>query len=432
MLEDSLRRWNPWWSSNDIFETLCGFTRDHLKDMERSFSLPHIKDIIGVRRSGKTTTMYQVIRHFFEQNISLKNIIFINFDDPTVHESSFSEIEQTIAKINPNITHLFCDEVQQKTGWERWIRTLYDTKQFKQIIVSGSSSSLLSQDIGRVLTGRHLTSTIFPYSFKEYLLTQGWNDFSDDALLAKKNTILHYFHRYVQDGGFPEVVAADDFQRKAVLTHIYSDILTRDICARYSASYDIIQKISYHVLSNIGSEFSFRSVARAADVSVETAEKYLSYLSESFLFFALPCFSYKTKIQFKQHRKSYCVDTGLRNAVSFTKSPDWGHLIENIVYIELIRRGADVYYWKDTTGEVDFLVKQGLQPTDLYQVCWDPSDAKKREEVSLKTAAQLFKLSKGVILTEDTSESTTTEDFTIEYVPIWKWLLSSESSKKKK
>ncbi len=426
MLEDSFRRWNPWWSSTEIFDTLCGFTRENLQDIEKILSLPHIKDIIGVRRSGKTTTMYQLIRLFFEQKVPLENIIFLNFDDPNLHESSFDEIEQVLVKINPHSTHLFCDEVQQKKGWERWIRTLYDTKKFKQIIISGSSSSLLTQDIGRVLTGRHITSTVFPYSFKEYLITQGWKDFSDPTLLAQKNTILHYFHQYIREGGFPEVIATDTFQRKSVLTHIYTDILARDICARFTASYDIIQKISYHVLSNIGSEFSFRSIARAADISVETAEKYISYLSESFLFFALPCFSYKTKIQFKQHRKSYCVDTGLRNAVSFTKSPDWGHLIENIVYIELIRRGADVYYWKDTKGEVDFLVKKGLHPTELYQVCWDPSQATKREETSLKTAAQLFKLPKGVILTKDTKESISTDGVTIEYVPVWKWLLQQE------
>jgi predicted AAA+ superfamily ATPase len=187
----------------------------------------------------------------------------------------------------------------------------------------------------------------------------GWEKFDIDFLKYHKNKVLHYQDVYIKNGGFPETIGKTDSERNIILTNIYNDILSRDISSRFGVSYDVIKKISYHLLSNISNEFSYRSIANSTGFSVETIEKYLGFLKESFMVLTLDFFSYKTKIQFKQNKKVYCIDTGLRNTVSFRFSEDVGRLVENVVFIELKRRGKDVYYWKDKTGkEVDFLIKE--------------------------------------------------------------------------
>jgi len=426
MLEDGIRRWNPWWAEKENINVLCGIRRDILPEILKIIKLPHIKDIIGVRRSGKTTILYQLIKSFLDEKIKPKDIVFLNFDDSEIDASSFEEILTSIGKINPEIKYLFIDEVQQKNDWERWIRTLYDTKKFKQIFVSGSSASLLSQDIGRVLTGRHITFSIFPFSFKEYLKFFEWKNFNIDFLKYNKNKLLHYQEDYIKNGGFPETIGKTDSERKIILTNIYNDVLSRDISSRFGASYDIIKNLSYHLLSNMSNEFSYRSAANSTGLSVETIEKYLDFLKESFMILTIDAFSYKTKVKFKQNKKIYCIDTGLRNAVSFKFSEDLGRTVENVVFIELKRRNKEVYYWKDKTGkEVDFIIKEGLKIKELIQVCWDVNNkkTKEREVKSLLEAMNEFKLKQGIVITEDYENEKKINGKTIIFIPLWKWLL---------
>lgn len=427
MIEEAIRKWNPWWVEKGITVRLSGVDRELFSEIIGRIGIRHIKDIIGVRRSGKTTILYQIIRSLMDNGVQPKEIVFLNFDDPELNESKFDDIMKSIEKINPGAKYLFVDEIQQMHGWERWIRMLYDTETFIQIFISGSSASLLSRDIGRVLTGRHLTFVVFPFSFRENLRFYGWENFTPDFLEYNKNKLLHYQDEYVKKGGFPEILGKSDSERNIIMTNIYNDILSRDISARFNASYEIIKKISYHLLSNVTNEFSYRSVANAAETSVETAEKYIGFLKESFIILTLDFFSYKTKVQFKQNKKAYCIDNGLRNAVSFKFSEDIGRLAENAVLIELKRRGKDIYYWKDKSGgEVDFLVSEGLKVSELIQVCWDMTNlkAKKRELKGLLAACNKFKVDKGTILTEDKEGKESIDGKTIYYVPLWKWMLN--------
>ena len=425
MIEDSIRKWNPWWAQKESLSKLSGIKRDILDNLFKTISLTHIKDIIGVRRAGKTTVMYQVIKSLLTE-VESKDIAFLNFDDSEINEASFEDILKSLAKINLEIKYLFVDEIQQKPNWERWIRTLYDTKTFKQIFVSGSSASLLSQDIGRILTGRHLTFTVFPFSFKEVLEFIKWEKFDMDFLEYNKNKILYYQRNYIKNGGFPETLGKNDSERKIILTNIYNDLLARDISSRFGASYNIVKKISYHLLSNITKEFSYRSVSNSANVSVETVEKYLGFLKESFILFTLDFFSYKTKVQFKQNKKIYCIDNGLRNAVSFKFSEDEGKLYENQVFIELKRRNEEIYYWKYNGGEVDFVVKKDLNVKELIQVCYDIKDekTKKREIKSLIYASKELKCNNLIVITEDYKKEEKIDDKKIKYIPLWEWLLN--------
>lgn len=406
--------------------SLTGIRRDITQDIIKSLGTPHIKDVIGVRRCGKTTILYQVADHLMSRGLQAKDIVFLNFDDPAINAASFEELQREIFKINPDTSNLFLDEIQQKTGWERWVRTLYDTRKFQRIFISGSSASLLSQDMGRVLTGRHITFSAMPFSFREYLKKRGWEDFSPEYLAYNKDRLLHYLSAYLEAGGFPETIGLDEFGRKQVLTSLYNDILARDISSRYGASFEIIDRICRFMLTNPGATYSSNSVAQATGAAAETAEKYIGYLKESLLIHDLPVFSFKLKVQFKQNKKTYPVDTGIRNTVCLRFSQDIGKLAETAVFLEIKRRSAEVYYWRSQDGyEVDFLVKDGQKISELIQVSWNVRDevTQRREERALGYAMKELDVNNGVILTEDYEKTIEENGKTIKYLPIWKWLL---------
>ena len=426
MLEQTIRQWNPWWAEKKVPQGLTGIRRGVTDSIIKTLGTTHIKDVIGVRRSGKTTILYQVADHLINSGISPNNIMFLNFDDPTINATSLDTILTDIYKINPEISHLFLDEIQQKDGWEQWVRVLYDTKRFTQIFLSGSSASLLSYDIGRVLSGRHITFEVMPLSFTEYLQLRGWDNLEPDNLIYNRDKLLHYHNAYLEEGGFPESVGIDKFNHKKILTMLYNDIIARDITSRFGASYDVTGRICQLMLTNTTGEYSFNSIAKASHVAVETAEKYIGYLKESLLIMDLPLFSYKLKSQFKQNKKTYAIDTGLRNEVSFRFASDIGKLAENAVFLELKRRFDEIFYWKSKDGlEVDFVVKNGQDVQTLIQVSWDVKNKKtrNREERSLCHACKEFGLADGMILTEDVEEIIETDGLTIKYYPLWKWLL---------
>ncbi|PKK81302.1 MAG: hypothetical protein CVT47_03145, partial [Thermoplasmata archaeon HGW-Thermoplasmata-2] len=225
MLEESVREWNPWWVEKRVPEVLKGVNRAAKNDVMQGMKMRQIKDIVGVRRCGKTTVIYQTIDTLIEGGADPKSVVFLNFDDPEINEASFPELMEAIYKINPSVRYLFLDEAQQKPGWERWVRTLYDTRKFEQIIVSGSSASLLSSDIARVLSGRHVTFEMYPFSFGEYLRFSGWREFDYDALAAKRKELLHHLRAYMECGGFPEVLGKSEFERKKTLINVFNDIV---------------------------------------------------------------------------------------------------------------------------------------------------------------------------------------------------------------
>jgi hypothetical protein len=431
MLSDAIRRWNPWWAEGKLSIKIVGVKREKLEEVERSIDTVLIKGIIGPRRAGKTTLLYQTINYLIQQGVSHKNIVLLNFDDNNIYNADFDILLSECRKINPKITHLFLDEVQERKNWERWVRTLYDTHQFLQIFVTGSSSSLLKEDVARVLTGRHTTFHMLPFSFKEYLVYSDWKDFSKDYMEHKKDEILHHLNRYLKTGGYPEALGIDDMARNRYLNELFDDIIARDITARHKADYHLARRIAYYTISNASNIMTHRSIANACGVAVDTVSKYLRYMHESCLIQPLQIFSFKLKEQMREINKYYTVDTGLANAVSFRFSENLGQMVENTVYIELLRRcksipGIEIYYWKDKTGkEVDFLVKKGEKVERLIQVCYDLSEekTKKREVSGLIRAMDEFTIHEGTIITDNYEDTETIEGKTIVYTPLWKWLL---------
>lgn len=426
---NALRAWNPWWAEKKVRESLKGKERLLKRELISSLQMRHIKDIIGVRRCGKTTLFYQIIDEMINQGTDPERIFFINFDDIGLKSISLEELQRTIYRINPDVECLFLDEAQEKQDWEKWIRRLYDLHKLKQIFVTGSSASLLSKDLGRVLTGRHITYVAFPFSFKEYLVFCGWVDFDEKYLFMQSEKLSHYLNKYLLYGGFPEALGKDETELKSVLTNVFGDIIARDISMRHGIDSEKIRHIAYYLITNYTKEYSYRKIAESTGVNIETAEKYVGFLKETFLISTLDVFSYKLGVQFKQNKKVYCIDNGLRNAVSFRFSEGFGQMAENLVFIELKRRGKEIYYWKNQKQkEVDFLIKEGLKVTQLIQVCWNPKEknVKLRELSALLEAAGIFKLKEAFMITEELEDDELIGDVRIKYIPLWKWLLSTQ------
>lgn len=422
--EKSLRIWNPWWDSSwTPKKTVIRTQTKHIVDV---LNLRHIKDIIGVRRCGKTTVLHQIVNEMINTGIDPLRIVFVNFDDITLNTSSFEQILKTIYKINPEMEYLFLDEAQEKKEWERWVRTLYDTGQFKQIFVTGSSASLLSQDIGKILTGRHVSFTMLPFSFKEYLMANNWTHFDKNYLLKNFDKLDSYLLHYLEKGAFPETIGKNELEAEIMLVNVFNDILSRDIATRHRIDYEKMSQLTKYVLTHFTKEYSYRRISNNLSINIETVEKYLNYLEDSFLIFNLNLFSYKLSTQFKQNKKFYVIDNGLRNHISFRFSQDIGKLAENVVFLKLKQQNDEIYYWKDATSEVDFIVKEKNEIEDLIQVCWDVKNkkTKQREIKGIITAAKKFKFKKGIIITHEHSEKQKVDNIAIEFVPLSIWLLT--------
>ena len=414
-MKESIQRWNVWWENPQEIKKFIGTERTTLSQTLMELKIPHIKDIIGVRRCGKTVLMYQIISELIKQNIKPKNILYLNFDDPELMD--LGEAIKTSLHINPDISHVFLDEIQNVKEWERIIRVYYDRKKFRQIFVSGSSASLISRDVGKTLTGRHITKILTPFSFKEYLIQQRIEKPAD---ISNREKVIHYLEIYLKNGGFPETIGTDRLTSKTILVDLYNDILSRDIVSRFDADLDIVKKIGYYLMTNIGALFSYNSVARSLNLHYDTVKKYVPYFEEVFLFFVVPFFSWKIKSTVKKDMKCYSIDTGIRNAVSFKFSDDLGKLAENLVLIELKRRGKEVYFWRGKR-EVDFIVREESSLTAMNVTY--TNDISKREIEGLLEFKEKYKNAKIVILTKELEQ---TDKNKIKYVPLWKWLTKKQ------
>ena len=416
-MKEAIQRWNIWWENPLEIKKFIGTERTILSQILTELKTPHIKDIIGVRRCGKTILMYQIIHKLIQKNIKPNNILYLNFDDPEL--TDIKETIKTSLHINPDITYVFLDEIQNVEQWEKTIRVYYDQKKFKQIFVSGSSTSLISRDIGRTLTGRHITKTLTPFSFKEYLTRHKIEKTTD---ISNREKIIHLLEIYIKNGGFPEIIDTDPLTSKTILVDLYNDILSRDIVSRFNADLNIVKQIGYYLMTNIGTFFSYNSIAKALNLHYDTVKKYIPYFEEVFLLFIVPYFSWKIKVTIKKDMKCYAIDTGLRNAVSFKFSEDIGKLVENVVLVELKRRGKDVYFWRKKK-EVDFVIREKNRLTAMNVTYTD--NVPKREKEGLIEFKKEFRNAELIVITKELEK---TDENKIKYVPLWRWLLSYDQS----
>ena len=394
---------------------------------EIELSGKEIVDIIGPRRSGKSSLLKLVIRHI-RKVLGRNDFLYVNFEDPFFIEHNEATVIEDIIAVykeyfNKDLHYLFFDEIQSIKHWEKAIRKLRDGEDYK-ILITGSSSTLLSRELASLITGRHTTKKLLPLTFREFLTFNDLNISSEKDLLVKDQQLFRLFDDYLDMGGFPEIVLSGN---KELLKNYFYDFLQKDVVIRHDVrDKEALEKMAVFLISNSSKVFSISSLAKSFDLSYQSAQNYLTYLKEAFLLFELPQFSYSLKKQSKALTKVYGVDIGLIKAVSFKFSEDRGRILENAVFLHLYNKFDELYYYKTKRGfEVDFLLKELDTVTGLVQVAWRLSDSstKEREVRALVDAMKELNLTESTIVTYDETDTIDIDDLRINVIPAWRYFL---------
>ncbi len=367
----------------------------------------HAVIVTGIRRCGKSTLLQQIVKETEEK------ILYLNFEDPRLAGfdlTDFNRLQEIIVSLGVN--NLFFDEVQNVMQWENYVRFRLD--EGYRIFITGSNASMLSRELGTRLTGRHIPKELFPFSYHEFLSFKGL-----DANAGSSE-------KYMKWGGFPEMIKTD---RPEVLMHVFNDIVVRDIALRYGIrNTTALQQLAVWLVSGPGKPVSGNSLRKIFDIgSSSSIMEYLSHLSDAYLFFFIPKFSYSHKVQIVNPRKVYVVDNGLITANSISFNDDHGRLLENMVFMHLRRTDNSIFYFSEKK-ECDFVVfGRGKKPS-LFQVCWQlDQDTLPRELNGLEEAMNFFGVKEGVIITHDQSDSFVRAGNTIKAVPFYQWSMGEHT-----
>jgi hypothetical protein len=336
-----------------------------------------------------------------------RSILYINLDDPYYAEiyndaRQLYQVIETAEKLTgEKASYLFLDEVQNVRDWEQFVKSVYDSGVFKKIFVTGSNSSLLRGEYSRLLSGRYTVDYIFPFSFAELLEVHGI-DFRL-AMIDNRPKILRLVDDILEYGSFPEVTKHEDRELKREILLGYFDTIILKDCIAGSRIRDIktFKTLAYYLISNNGALYSYNSLAKGVGSNENTIKEFIvGVLENSFLLQEITGFSYSLKKQIRGRKKSYFADNGFLANMSFRFSANKGKLMENLVYIELLKRGRTVYFYNPSqAGECDFIVQNGRDLTAV-QVCFELTDQNRKREISgLKTAMNKLRISNGVIIT---------------------------------
>jgi hypothetical protein len=372
--------------------------------LAKFIQLPPFSYILtGVRRSGKSTLLKQVMRQYGSLN-------YFNFEDSRTagfEINDFRTLEELFDELSGNNKLLFFDEIQNVNEWERFIRDAVDRK--KTVFITGSNARLLSHELGTKLTGRHIDYEVFPFSYREFL-----NFFS---LEPNPESFL----KYLTKGGFPGFL---QMEKKEMLSTLVSDILVRDIFSRYSLrNHEIYRRILQYLLSNTGKEASFNNLKNIFEIgSASSVMDFMNYLSEVYLVFLIPKYDTSLKVQARNPRKIYAIDTGLVHFSSVSGSPDQGRLLENAIYLQLKRLENEIWYFRGKK-ECDFISRKGNSNYSAIQVSWQVGvQNEKRETEGLMEAMDNLNLTEGTIITYDQEDRFLINGKTIRLIPAWKWM----------
>jgi len=387
--------------------------------------------ISGVRRCGKSSLMKIIAKKIVKQRgIKEENINYINFEDPQLVEFNIKDCEALYQIFleeadSEKKLYLFLDEIQELKGWERWLNKLYEFENVK-IFITGSNSSILSSEISSLLTGRNRVIYLYPFSFKEFLVMKNiFPDNKKQLMPHEKSKIRNALDKYFQFGGFPEALKNKDTE---ILKSYYNDIIYKDIIGRNLARKKReLMELGLYLASNPGRILSTKKTQEMIGIKSHiTVKNYLDILESAYLFFKCMLFDYSIKKQIYNPPKVYMIDTAMSSAAGFHSSSNFGWAYENIVYLELKRRGFNPYYWKSASGkEVDFVVRRGTQIEQAIQVCFylNDSKTKQRELRALIEAKKELRAGNLLIITADEEKIEKIDNIIIVILPLWKWLL---------
>ena len=376
--------------------------------------------ISGIRRCGKSVLMQQIRDRLVEKDF------FFNFDDERLAYfklDDFQKLQECFVELFGEQHTYYFDEIQNIEGWERFVRRLYNAG--NKIVITGSNARMLSRELGTHLTGRYIQVEIYPFSFQEYL---AMNEIPVNAktlyTTTGRATMVKSFVKYMECGGFPKFLQDGSV---SYLTSLYESIIYRDILTRNGLTNEKeMLEMMFYLASNATKRVTYSSLGKVVGIQhPDTIKNYLEYIQQTYLIFQLFRYDPSVKKQMMSPKKIYFVDNAIIKRIGFNATENNGVFLENLVFIELKRRGWDVYYYADKK-ECDFIVRKGLHISDAYQVTlkMDSPQTREREIAGVREAMQAYSLSKGYILTFEGKETINFDDGTIvEVVPVWEWIL---------
>ena len=391
--------------------------RDTKYDKKELISSQLIKLISGPRRVGKSVFALLLLKD--------TNFAYLNFDDKQLLDNWDEDIAMaTLNDVFPDYKYLMLDEVQNLPGWDLWVSKLY--RRNINLVITGSNAKMLSSEMATVLTGRYIQIEMLPFSLQEMLR---WHDVEINNIPSERKSDFYVLtEEYLHRGGFPEVISSYHLANNYLST-LFDSILLKDIAQRHnirktSQLYDL----ATYQLSNFCNPFTANSLSEELGISsVTTTKKFCDYLLEPYLFFYLPRFNNKLKIMQKAAQKVYVVDNGFVFSTAFNISENLGRLLENLVFVELLRRGYECgktlfYYRSRNDREIDFVTRKGSVVEQLMQVCYDLSSPKtrKRELDALVECSQELNCDRLLVITYKEEDVITYNGKTIEIKPFYK------------
>lgn len=404
------------------------------RDVERRTfeGMRNVLAIVGPRRAGKTFLMFQYIEDLLAAGHSRDDILFIDFEDyrlrdfrPDDTDSLLAAFEQLTGK-PPRF--LFFDEVQRLPSWSRVIRTLHNRRKHV-IVVSGSNSELLTQEVSTELHGRYEDQLVMPFSIAERLRHADVTWTKTTLHTAGRGRLMKVFDDYLLWGGYPEVIERATPQQKRQLLQRYVDtIFFKDICDRHGIrARSLLEAMMARCLSTYAGLFSISAFEKSARdrfgvSSKRTIANYLKHMEDAFFIVANEKFSFSPRKRLMNPRKTYLVDNGLRS-LGLEFSENRGRALENAVAVDLERRRLDQFYARDRY-ECDFVVLEDRQPSLAIQVAWQfDSHDRERELRGLIEAMDAFNIRNGLILTYADEGRETYRGRAFAVTPAWKWML---------
>lgn len=387
--------------------------------------------LIGVRRCGKTSIFYHMINQLIEK-IEKTKILFLNFEDERfeLNSDELDLILQAYMELYPSYKlsecYFFFDEIQNIPNWEKFIRRMYDTIS-KNIFITGSNSKLLSSEIATSLRGRTLNFEIFPLSFKEYL---SFKDIEVDFYSSKSLAFIKNAQEsFLKNGSFPETLFLEEIYANKTLQEYFNVLLYKDLAERYNITNTVALKFFLkRIISSSTKQISINKIfnelkSSGIKIGKNTLYEFLEYVQNIYL--ALTLQKYDNSLINKElgEKKIYSIDIGLNNATEFRFSDDIGKSLENAVFLELKRKEFDIYYYRTSKSECDFLVFDKNTISDIIQVTFDMSDenTKSREIKGLIEACKNFDLKSGTIITFDSEDELIENGIKIKIIPFYKW-----------
>lgn len=394
---------------------------------------------IGVRRSGKSTYLFQIVERLLAEGVPRENILYLNFFDDRLHnlrqdglglitEAYYSLYPE---KKNADMVYCFFDEIQAVNGWEPFVDRLMRTE-LCEIYITGSSARMLGKEVATQMRGRALSWEIFPFSFREFLDYKKI-DATTSLTTKKRFFVQKAFAEYWESGGFPEVAGLNRRLRIKIHQEYFHTVLFRDLVERHDVSHPkAVIDLAHRLIDNTASPYSVNNLTGYLKSLGHKAPKsavsdYLEWFEDAFFLFTVRIFDASLARSKTNPKKIYCVDHAMVTSVASGILVNSGHLLENLVFTALRRVSSEIYYCKSKSGlEVDFIVLMPDHSKMLVQVCESMAKAqtRRREVAALSEVMIDLGLKSATIVTQNEEDKITVEAGTIEVVPTWRFLLN--------